>query len=132
MSFVCAHTMHGISQWKHVQRQRKLNNSHPRVEVFGIDLLMDDKFKIYVMEANTQVGLLASPDTFPDESCRDKDCCKNGCTSCKGVKNPTAKESNRVTEKVVDATLDVLQLDCEQQDLSKTLINLHEIIKNDL
>lgn len=113
-----------------MQRQRKLNNAHPRVEVFGCDLLMDDKFKIYLMEANTQVGLLATPDRFPDVSCRAKDCTKNGCNLCKGVEKPNAKAVNEVTERVVNASLDILQLDCEKRNLSKNLINLHEILKS--
>lgn len=130
MSHICAYTMHAISQWKHVQRNRKLNNAHPRIELFGCDILMDENFKIYLMEANTQVGLFATPETFPDESCKAKDCTKNGCVDCKGVKKPNFKKINKLTEDVINTSMDILQLDCEYRDLSKKLINLHEIHKN--
>lgn len=81
------------------------------------------------MEANTQAGLQATPDTFPDESCVAKECDKNGCCSCKGKIKPNAKELNEVTENLVNATLDVLELDCGKRDLGKTLISLHEIVQ---
>jgi len=128
---ICALTMYPISKWKHVQRHKKLNNAHPRVEIFGCDLIMDSKFKIYLLEANTMAGLSRSPERFPDENCKAKDCTKNGCKYCKGVKNPQAREVNSVTEKLVNATMDILQLDCNKKDLSKTLINLHELVGKD-
>jgi len=128
---ICASTMYHISKWKHVQRHKKLNSAHPRVEILGCDLIMDRKFKIFLMEANSCAGLSASPETFPDENCRAKDCCKNGCKFCKGIKNPQARHVNNVVEKLVNATMDVLQLDCKKQDLSKTLINLHKLIGED-
>jgi len=124
--------MYAISQWKHVKRMSKLNGAHSRIEVFGLDIMMDDKFKIYLMEANTQVGLQPTHESFPDMSCRAKCCDKNGCRFCKGMKNPQAMSVNAVTEKVVNASLDILQLDCEKKDLRKTLINLHEILEKDL
>jgi len=84
------------------------------------------------MEANTQAGLQATPETFPDESCKAKECDKNGCCLCKGKIKPDAKALNKVTENVVNATLDVLELDCRKRDLSKRLISLHEIVKHKL
>jgi len=59
-----------------VQRHKRLNSAHPRVEIFGCDLIMDSKFKIFLMEANTMAGLSASPERFPDENCKAKDCSK--------------------------------------------------------
>jgi len=129
---ICAYTMHSISQWKNVQRIRKFNSAHPRIEVFGCDIIMDDKFKVYLMEANTMVGLQATPERFPDLSCRAKCCGKNGCKYCKGEKNPNAKLVNEVTEKVVNASMDILQLDCEMKNLSKNLMNLHAIFERNL
>jgi len=132
LSLLCAHTMHSISQWKYVQKHKKLNNTHTRIEAFGCDIMMDSNFKIYLMEANTQVGLQPTLERFPEESCTAKICGKNGCKFCKGAKNPRAKQVNAVTKNVVNATLDILQFDCERQDLGKTLVNLHEIIDKDL
>jgi len=38
---------------------------------------------------------------------------------------------NNVIEKLVNAAMDILQLDCKKKDLSKTLINLHNLIGKD-
>jgi len=129
LSHICAETMYAISKWKHVQRHKKLNKAHPRVGVFGLDLIMDTKFKVFLMEANSQPGLSLSPDRFPDERCEAKICTRMGCKFCKGAKNPQAKHVNSVSQQVVSASLDVLQLDCEKRDMSKTLITLHDIVE---
>lgn len=109
---LCAKTMHSISQWKHVKRLKKENAAHPRFENFGLDVLMDTNCNIYLMEANTEVGLNSSMATFPDELCENPLCENNGCTKCyRRGKNITAKENNKVIEEVVNSTINLMQLD---------------------
>jgi len=112
MVHLCAVTMHSIAQWKHVRKNRKENYAHPRFENFGLDVLMDTDCNIYLMEANTEVGLNSSLANFPDELCKDPLCEKNGCTKCyRRGKNVRAKENNQVIDEVVNSTINLMQLD---------------------
>jgi len=109
---LCANTMHSISQWKRVKTLRAQNDEHPRFENFGLDVLMDTDCNIYLMEANTEVGLNSSMAMFPDELCENPLCEKNGCTKCyRRGKNVRAKENNKVIEEVVNSTINLMQLD---------------------
>jgi len=112
MIHLCAKTMHSISQWKRVKTLKSENNAHPRFENFGLDVLMDTDCNIYLMEANTEVGLNSSMANFPDEQCTDELCEKNGCTKCyRRGKNVSAKENNKVIWEVVNSTINLMQLD---------------------
>lgn len=112
MVHLCAVTMHSIAQWKHVKRNKKENYAHPRFENFGLDVLMDTDCNIYLMEANTEVGLNSSLPNFPDEDCPEELCEKNGCVKChKTGKNVRARENNKVIDEVVNSTINLMQLD---------------------
>lgn len=117
MTRVCAKTMYKIAQWKNVKKHMKMNNAHPRFENFGLDVLMDDNFKIWLMEGNTEVGLNPSMENFPEEGC-DKECVtrnqKNGCRFCRGGKNIRNKQNNRVITDVINLSLDLMELDCDK------------------
>jgi len=131
VSRICAHTMHAITKWNHVRRHRKANDALPRVEAFGLDIMMDENCKVWLMEANSQVGLNPSQRYLPNPKCKAKICDKNGCGRCKGIKNPLAALNNKVPEGVVNACMDIMQFDCKKRDLSKTLISLHDILANE-
>lgn len=112
MVHLCAVTMHSIAQWKHVKRHRAENNAHPRFENFGLDVLMDTDCNIYLMEANTEVGLNSSMAMFPDDQCTAPLCEKNGCPECyRAGKNVRARENNKVIDEVVNSTINLMQLD---------------------
>jgi len=127
MAYICAKTMHVISQWKNVRRHKKINDKHPRFEDFGLDLLMDENFKIWLLEANTQVGLNANAKYFPDPNCKSE--CKQatGCEKCRNGVNVRYKINNRVMEDVINASLDLMQLDVPQKKI-RCLEPLHPII----
>jgi len=112
MVHLCAKTMHSIAQWKHVKKNKTENQAHMRFENFGLDVLMDDDCNIFLMEANTEVGLNSSLANFPDEQCTWHLCENNGCVHCfRAGKNIRAPENNKVIEEVVNSTIDLMQLD---------------------
>jgi len=92
---------------------------------------MDDMCKVWLMEANSQVGLNPSQGYLPNPKCRAKICDKNGCGRCKGIKNPFSKQNNKVAEGVVNACMDIMQFDCKKRNLSNKLISLHDVIKDE-
>jgi len=129
MAIVNAKSMYRIAQWKHVKRCKKDNNKHPRFENFGVDLIMDDNFKIWLLESNTQVGLNPQRDWFPDVNCKAEKCIKNGCEHCRGFKNKGAKRNNDVMRRVVNGTIDLMQLDVPaNKRVPKDCIPLHPLI----
>eukprot|EP00497_Spongosphaera_streptacantha_P001494 TRINITY_DN2060_c0_g1_i1.p2 TRINITY_DN2060_c0_g1~~TRINITY_DN2060_c0_g1_i1.p2 ORF type:complete len:174 (+),score=49.01 TRINITY_DN2060_c0_g1_i1:27-524(+) len=64
MTELCAKTMYKIAQWGNIRNNRADNEAHPRFENFGLDVMMDSKFKIWLMEANTEVGLNPANPSF--------------------------------------------------------------------
>lgn len=140
MTEVCAVTMYKLAQWKRVKHFKKENESHLRFENFGLDVLMDENFKIWLMEANTEVGLNAIMEDFPDENCTAPSwkkrqgneiyCTKNGCVKCRGGKNLRFRQNNKVLSDVIHASLDLMQLDVpKSRRINKTLIPLHPFIE---
>jgi len=125
MAYICAKTMHAVAQWKHVKRNKALNDKHPRFEDFGLDLLMDENFKIWLLEANTQVGLNANAKYFPDPKCKCE--INTGCEDCRNGVNVRYKQNNRVMEDVINASLDLMQLDVPRKKI-RILEPLHPII----
>jgi len=134
MARICAVTMYKIAQWPYVKRHKKENNKHPRFENFGMDLMMDSNFKIWLLEANTEVGLNPVYENFPDEKCTNERCLtqqKNGCPDCRAGKNLRSKSNNKVITEVINFTLDLMQLDCGKDVVTKNkrLIPLHGYIE---
>jgi len=133
MQRICAVTMYKIAQWKNVKRNMKENNKHPRFENFGMDLMMDENFKIWLLEGNTEVGLNPVYENFPDERCTNKRCLEqqaNGCPECRAGKNVRSKSNNKIITDVINFTLDLMQLDCSKDTVTKNkkLIPLHPLI----
>jgi len=128
MTNICARTMYRISQWKSVKRHKKENAKHRRFENFGLDLLMDEKFKIWLMEANTEVGLNPCYTYLPDNDCPSGCEKKNGCFDCRAQKNPRWKENNKVVTEVINSSIDLLQLDVPRSKrVAECLIPLHTV-----
>jgi len=128
---VCAKTMWKIGNWKNVKAHLAQNRAHPRFENFGMDLIIDTNFKIWLLEGNTQVGLNPATKWFPDENCVDKDkitCFKTGCDNCRGIRSPRHKINNKVMMEVIDATMNLMRLDTPaSKRVSKCILPLHTI-----
>jgi len=131
MTDVVAKTMYKLAQWKNVKAHSAQNKAHPRFENFGLDLIIDSDFKIWLLEANTQVGLNPATKWFPDENCVDKDkvtCFKTGCDNCRGIRSPRHKENNKVMMEVIDATMNLMRMDTPlSKRVQKCLIPLHTV-----
>jgi len=143
MTEVCAVTMFRLAQWRRVKHFKKENDAYNRFENFGLDIIMDENFKVWLMEANTEVGLNAIMEDFPDESCTAPSwkkregneiyCTKNGCVKCRGGKNLRFRQNNKVLSDVIHSSLDLLQLDVPApRRVNKTLIPLHPVMNHQI
>lgn len=128
MTEVCAKTMYKIAQGKNVRRHKVINSKHLRFENFGLDLMMDSNFKIWLLEGNTEVGLNPCYAQFPDDNCPKGCTKKNGCFDCKGGRNVRDKENNKVVTDVINSSVALMQLDVpKKKRVSRCLIPLHPI-----
>jgi len=143
MTELCAISMYKIAQWKNVKRHRVENDAHPRFENFGMDVMMDDQYKIWLMEANTQVGLNSVMANFPDKKCtrpswktrkgNEVYCTPNGCIYCRGGRNVRATENNKVLDDVINTSLSLMQLDVPaRRRVSRNLIPLHTVMNDEI
>jgi len=136
MEVICARSMYKISQWKRVKSFRRENFERPRFENFGIDLMMDTDFKVWLLEANTQVGLNPGFEPFPDLNCKHPLCIENGCMECNGIKNVRYQKNNDVMRTTIGATIDLMQLDVpasrRDEIIPKTIVPLHPLIDDEL
>jgi len=126
MTEMCAKTMYKIAQWGNLRAYKADNDAHPRFENFGLDIMMDSNFQIWLMEANTEVGLNPANTHLPDPNCS---CIfKTGCAKCRGHKSPRCKQNNKIMGDVISASVDLLGLDVPwDKRVPSNLIPLHPV-----